>query len=167
MTGPFGFATNPYGVGHSGWGPPANGGSAHPFRLPLATRLKARLLAERYDRQLAAGATAPLYSALEVHACRLITIAEREAVARSLRESLQDARTVPSPWTARSWTHRPNVLAAADVIDTVTLWLHSPRPVTACGMARLRLLLSDGMGPLYVCGRGDLVGQLNAALVTL
>jgi hypothetical protein len=167
MTGPFGPATNPYGVGRSGWALPADQGTAHPFRLPLATRLKARLLAERYDRQLAAGATAPLYSALEVHACRLITVVEREVVARSLRAALQDACALPSPWTARSWTHRPNVLAGADLIDTVTLWLHSPRPVTACGMARLRLLLSDGMGPLYVSGRGDLSGRLREALAVM
>jgi hypothetical protein len=167
MTGPFGPATNPYGVGHSGRGLPAIGGSAHPFQLPMATRLKSRLLAARYDRQLADGVTAPLNSALEVHACRLITVAEREIVARSLRESVQDARNLPSPWNARSWTHRPNVLAAADLIDTITLWLHSPRPVSACGMARLRLLLSDGMGPLYVSGHGDLPGRLRAALTAL
>jgi hypothetical protein len=164
MTGPFGPTRNPYNVGHSGWGLPTTGGGAHPFRLPLATRLKSRLLAERYDRQLAAGATAPIYSALEVHACRLITVTEREVVARSLRAALQDARALPSPWTARSWTHRPNVLAGSELIDTITLWLHSPRPVTACGMARLRLLLSDGMGPLYVSGRGDLVSVLRDAL---
>lgn len=167
MTGPFGPATNPSGVGHPGRALPADGSTAHPFSVPLITALKSHLFANRYDRMLAAGALAPLHSALEVHACRLITVAEREAVARSLRECLDDARTPPVPWAARSWTHRPNVLAAADMIDTVTLWLHSPRPVTACGMARLRLLLSDGVGPLYVFGRGNLAGRLGAALAAL
>lgn len=167
MTSQYGPATNPYGVGHPGRGLPTIGGSAHPFQLPLVTRLKSRLLAARYDRQLAQGAIAPLYSALEAHACRLITVDEREIVARSLRESLTDARTLPSPWHARSWTHRPNILAAADLIDAITLRLHSPRPVTACGMARLRLLLSDGMGPLYVSGHGNLANQLRAALAAL
>ena len=59
------------------------------------------------------------------------------------------------------------MVAAADLIDTVTLRLHSPRPVDARGMARLRLLLSDGTGPLYVAGRGDLIGSLRAALAAL
>lgn len=47
------------------------------------------------------------------------------------------------------------------------LRLHSPRPVTARGMARLRLLLADGGGPLYRFGRGDLEGRLMAAFAAL
>jgi hypothetical protein len=34
-------------------------------------------------------------------------------------------------------------------------------------MARLRVLLSDGAGPLYMSGRGDLVERLGAALAAL
>jgi hypothetical protein len=68
---------------------------------------------------------------------------------------------------ARIAPHRRNVLAAEDLIDTVTLWLHSPRPVSPCGMARLRRLLSDGEGPLYQHGKGDLDGRLCAALAVL
>jgi hypothetical protein len=131
------------------------------------TRLKAWLLTDGYDRMLAVGVIAAPDSALDVHARRLTTIAEREAVARSLRRSLREARKPLSSWTARSWIHRPNVVAAAELIDTVTLRLHSPRPVDTRGMARLRLLLSDGTGPLSVSGRGDLVGRLHAALAAL
>ncbi len=61
----------------------------------------------------------------------------------------------------------PNIAAAEDRIDEVTLRLHSPRPVTARGVARLRLLLSDGTGPMYRYGRGDLEGRLGAALAAL
>jgi hypothetical protein len=53
------------------------------------------------------------------------------------------------------------------VIDAVTLRLHSPRPVAARGMARLRQLMSDGTGPMYRYGRGDLEGRLGAALAAL
>ena len=63
--------------------------------------------------------------------------------------------------------HVPNITAAEDVIDAVTLRLHSPRPVNARGMARLRQILSDGTGPLYRYGRGDLRGRLGAALAAL
>ena len=34
-------------------------------------------------------------------------------------------------------------------------------------MARLRQVLSDGAGPLYRYGRGDLGGRLGAALAAL
>jgi hypothetical protein len=134
---------------------------------PLPARLKARLLAGRYDRMLADGAVPRPNSPLDVHARRLTTVAEREAVARWFRRSLREARKPLSPWTARSWLYRPNVVAAADLIDTVTMWLHSPRSVSARGMAQLRLLLSDGTGPVYMSGRGDLIGPLHAALAVL
>ena len=138
-----------------------------PITFPLSIRLTARLLACRYDRMLDDGAVPESGSALDLHARRLVRIAEREAIARSFRRTLSEARKPPTPWTARSWTHRPSVVSAADMIDRVTLWLHSPRPVRARGMARLRVLLSDGAGPLYMSGRGDLVEQLGAALAAL
>ena len=49
----------------------------------------------------------------------------------------------------------------------ITLRLHSPRHVSATGMARLRLLLSDGCGPMYEWGRGDLGDRLRAAAAAL
>lgn len=165
MTGPVDRARDARGVRQYGWVMPADGISSPP--APVLTPLTAWLRASRYDRMLALGAVAPLNGALDVHARRLLTIAEREAVARSFRRSLNEARKPLTAWTARSWTHRPNVVAAADLIDTVTLRLHSPRPVDARGMARLRLLLSDGTGPLYVSGRGDLIASLRAALAAL
>ena len=87
----------------------------------------------------------------------------------------------PAPSAAASTTHtvgqpfrsvRPeidavHVVAAEDIIDDITLRLHSQRPVTALGMAELRLLLADGGGPLYRYGRGDLRGRLAAAFDSL
>jgi hypothetical protein len=61
----------------------------------------------------------------------------------------------------------PNITAAEDRIDEVTLRLHSPRPVAARGLARLRLVLADGAGPMYRYGFGDLEGRLGAALAAL
>jgi hypothetical protein len=63
--------------------------------------------------------------------------------------------------------HGAGVLAAEHVIDDVTLLLHSPHPVRARGMARLRLLLSDGAGPLYNPGSGSLVAALRGVLAAL
>ena len=63
--------------------------------------------------------------------------------------------------------HRAGVVAAEELIDDVTLVLHSPRPVRARGMARLRLLLSDGAGPLYRPGSGSLIAELRGVLAAL
>jgi hypothetical protein len=63
--------------------------------------------------------------------------------------------------------HRANIVSAEALIDEVRLRLHVPHPVSARGMARLRQLLSDGTGPLYRHGSGDLAGRLGAVLAAL
>ena len=136
-------------------------------RASLTARLTAWLRADKFDRLLAVGVPAPAHSALAVHESRLVSVAEREAIARSLRQAVKDARGIGIPLSSRVPLHIPNVTAAEDLIDAVTLRLHSPRPVSARGMARLRQILSDGSGPLYRFGRGDLNGRLGAALAAL
>ena len=167
MTGPLGDSMNPYGAEQFNWVSFAENMGPLPVAAPLRSRITARVLAEHYDRKLLAGAVPMPGSALAIHARRLTTVAEREIVARSLRAALDDARKPLTIWTARSWTHRPHVAAAADLIDAVTLHLHSPRPVSTEGMARLRLLLSDGAGPLYASERGELAWALRTALFVL
>src|SRR5262245_20358145 len=136
-------------------------------RPSLAASAKARLRAHQLDRQLAVGVPAPAGSALAVHQQRLTSVAEREAVARTLRNAVIDAHESVAVLTSRISVHAANVLDAEDLIDAITLRLHSPRPVNARGMARLRAVLSDGCGPMYRCGRGDLGGRLGAALAAL
>ena len=136
-------------------------------RAPFGTRLAARLLAGRFDRMLAVGVPAPAGSALALHAARLTSADEREAIAHTLRRTLGEARNREAPLSSRVPLNIPNIAAAEDRIDEVTLRLHSPRPVSARGVARLRVLLSDGAGPMYRYGRGDLEGRLGAALAAL
>ena len=136
-------------------------------RPSLRSRLTARLRADRYDRLLAVGVPAPEGSALAAHEARLTSTAEREAIARSLRATVADARGRGLLLSSRVPLNVPNIVAAEDVIDAITLRLHSPRPVSARGMARLRQILGDGTGPLYRYGRGDLRGRLGAALAAL
>ena len=136
-------------------------------RAPLTARLIARLRAGHLDRQLAVGVPAPEGSALAVHQMRLTSVTEREAIARALRRTVRDARAGANPLTSRVPLHPTNVTEAEDVIDKVTLRLHAPQPVSARGMARLRVLLADGCGPMYRFGRGDLRGRLGAALAAL
>lgn len=136
-------------------------------RPSLVSRLTARLRAGRLDRLIAVGVPAPVGSAQAAHEARLTSTAEREAIARSLRTAVADARGRGLLMSSRVPLHVPNITAAADMIDAVTLRLHSPRPVSARGMARLRQILGDGTGPMYRYGRGDLRGRLGAALAAL
>jgi hypothetical protein len=53
------------------------------------------------------------------------------------------------------------------LIDALVLRLDSRDPIKPHGMAALRLLLSDGAGPFYQFGRGDLSERLGAALAKL
>lgn len=136
-------------------------------RPSVVARLVAHLRAGHLDRMIAVGVPAPLGSAQAAHETRLRSSAERESIARSLRSTVTDARGRGVLLSSRLPLHVPNITAAEDVIDAVTLRLHSPRPVHARGMARLRQILSDGTGPLYRYGRGDLRGRLGAALAAL
>ena len=138
-----------------------------PYRAPLRARATAKLFANRLDRLLAVGAPVTEGSALAVHAARLTSVSEREAIARSLRRSVDQARERNIRLSSAVPLNVPNILAAQYRIDEVTLRLHSPRPVTPRGIARLRVLLADGVGPMYRYGTGDLEGRLGAALAAL
>ena len=137
-------------------------------RPSLIARLTARVRADRYDRLLSVGVTPEPGSPLAAHRARLTSTAERHAIASSLQQVVRDAYDhIPTASSSRIPLHVPNVTAAEELIDRVTQRLHSPRSISAVGMARLRLVLSDGAGPLYRYGRGDLPGRLGAALAEL
>ena len=135
-------------------------------RPSVVARVIARLRADKFDHQLAVGVPARAGSPLAAHQARLTSTTEREAIARSLRSAVRDSHT-GAVFSSRIPVHPRNSAAAEDLIDTITLRLHSPRPVSARGMARLRRVLADGSGPLYWYGEGDLGGRLGAALAAL
>ena len=136
-------------------------------QVSFVARLAARLQAGRFDRMIAVGVPAPAGTALAAHEARLTSSEEREAIARSLRQTVHDAHNGGTPLCSRIPVHRENIAAAEDVIDAITRRLYSPRPVSPRGMARLRHLMSDGTGPMYRYGKGDLAGRLGAALAEL
>jgi len=136
-------------------------------RPSIRACVTARLRTARFDRALAVGVPAPAGSALAVHAARLTSVAQRQAVARALRRAVHDATDTRATRSGRVPMHRANIAAAQALIDAVTRRLHAPDPVNTRGMARLRQLLSNGTSPLYRHGRGDLAGRLSAALAAL
>ena len=129
-------------------------GSARRHSRP--PRLLARLRAPWLDRQLAAG-IAPWRS--PTHAARALQLTSartRKALARSLERLVEQAEEPPTP--ARSAVIepcRPQVREARPILLTMAFRLRAGTPVDARGMARLKLLLSDGVGPCYAPSRPD------------
>ncbi|ART69827.1 hypothetical protein BTO20_15640 [Mycobacterium dioxanotrophicus] len=136
-------------------------------RPSIRARMLARLNAAKLDAMLAVGAPTPAGSAIAMRAARLTSITEREEIARVLHEIVAQTSADPTAWSVRVPLHHTNVAAAEAVIDAIRLRLHAPLPVSARGMARLNRVLTDGCGPLYEYGRGDLAGRLGAALAAM
>ncbi|TDO12305.1 hypothetical protein EV580_4031 [Mycobacterium sp. BK086] len=133
----------------------------------IGARLRARFFAGRLDRDVEAGIVPLPGSSLGLHLVRLTSVDEREALARTLRHALDEMRFGRQGISSRIPIHPQRLASCRDVIDDITLLLHSPRPVRARGMARLRLLISDGRGPLYRNGRGSLAAELRGVLAAL
>ncbi|MBU8812211.1 hypothetical protein KL953_25305 [Mycolicibacterium goodii] len=133
----------------------------------LTARLTARVCAGRYDDQLSLGFVGKPGSPQAIHAARLESDRERQCIARTLGRFLTDAHEGRVWITPRVPVHAANISAAAATIHEVIERLLAPRPVDARGVARLRKLLADGAGPLYLSGVGDLEGRLRAAMAAM
>lgn len=142
-------------------------GRADVVGVSVRARLTAWLRADHLDALLAVGAAEIPGSALAIRAARLTSRGERNALARTLSLAVSDAHDRTAVLTRRVPVHRQNVAAAEDRIGDIVARLQSPGPVNARGMARLRRVLSDGRGPMYRFGHGDLTGRLGAAMAAL
>lgn len=134
---------------------------------PWSARLSARLFAGRYDHQIEDGASPPPGSPLALHSARLVSARERDDLACALQWVVHDADGVGARFNARVPVQCTAVRHAAGVIDVIRERLADPFPVRARGMARLRIVLSDGCGPLYRSGQGTLAAALRGVLATL
>jgi hypothetical protein len=133
----------------------------------ITTRVIAELFATRFDKQLAAGVAPEPGSVLAAHVSRLASACERRKLAEALHHSVCEAHSRRTRMSATIPVDRSAVAAAVGLIDQVVQRLTGPRPVSARGVARLRLLLSDGAGPMYWPGGGDLSAELRAVLAQL
>ena len=133
----------------------------------ISTRVIAELFATRFDKQLVAGGAPEPGSVLAAHVSRLASAGERRTLAEALHHSVCEAQSRRRRMSATIPVDRSGVVAAVGLIDQVVLHLLGPRPVSARGVARLRLLLSDGAGPMYWPGGGDLGAELRAVLAQL
>lgn len=140
---------------------------------PTATpRLHDRAVAAMHhialDRRLAAGAITADDRDLTVRAWQITRPSERARLATRLEAILLDAERPRAALSARVPVCRHEVKAARSEILRLAARLRDPRPVRPRGVARLRLLLTDGTGPLYVAGPNDeLYRQLHRATLAL
>ncbi|MDA0160772.1 hypothetical protein OM076_10890 [Solirubrobacter ginsenosidimutans] len=127
-------------------------------RVTLGARVSARLRVAALDRALAGGAVPESDVALTLHARRLISPTARRQLARTLRGIVESARR-PSQPPAR-WPGAQVARAGAELLALAER-LERPEAVDARGVARVRVLLGDGGGPLHV--NRDAHGLVRAA----
>lgn len=126
--------------------PPA--GPASPATLSL--RLRVRLHRADLDCQLADGLHSDALEDRALRARQLAGARQRRRLARSLRRLVTDAeRPALGMYSAavpvcRSavWPMREGLLGLAERLE-------SPVPINPCGVARLLVTFTDGMGPFY------------------
>ena len=112
----------------------------------LRDRIHARVRTTSLDHQLAAGASPESSVPIALHAARLYRPKERRSLAASLREVAGAARGARR---TRAPINRESVQLARAELETLAGRLESDGPIDVRGIARVRMLLGDGTGPLY------------------
>ena len=134
-------------------------GRLSPRRAGLWTHMRALLTAGRLDRTLALGVPPEVSVELALRSESLVRPSHRRKVASSLRLLLAAVdRSHPAPRFAVPLCREQIEEAAADMRALID-GLVASGPVAAQGVARVRLLLGDGCGPLYNRASGDSVRQ--------
>jgi hypothetical protein len=117
-------------------------------RVHWRDRVVARVRTAALDRRLAAGASPETDLLLALHAGRLCEPTERQVLARSLTR-IMAAADAPMARRLAAPVDRPAVQRARAELAAIAGRLVASGPVDVQGVARVRLLLADGTGPLY------------------
>lgn len=127
-------------------------------RPPLGVAIAARLRGFDLDRELAAGADPASSRSRAARAEWICRCDRRRMIARSLRDT---ARGAPCRGAGDGLIPSGAAVAAArDELEALADELARPGPANPAGVARARLLLSDGAGPLYPPERGEALATL-------
>jgi hypothetical protein len=115
-----------------------------------------------FDRKLAEGEEAEGAPELRLRSRQLTAGAERRRLAGCLRKLLEEAEDVRkrAPLSPALPIQREVVLIWHESIMAIVGRLDRPMPVAAAGMARLRLFLTDGAGPLFNPTSGYLMADV-------
>jgi hypothetical protein len=119
-------------------------------RAHAGSRVRAHVCAHRLDRALAAGIPPDSRADLSVRAHGLIGSRERLALARAIRRVIEDSEHARRPMRFAVPICRRKVRRSQQTLVDILERLLGHEPLDARGVAQIRLLLSDGAGPLYV-----------------
>jgi hypothetical protein len=112
-------------------------------------RVRARVCARQLDRALAEGVSPDSSADLSVRAHDLIGSRVRHMLAQTIRRLVQEASYPLRPTHFSVPVCRSKVRRSRRTLEDLADRLVSGEPLDARGVAQLRLLLSDGAGPLY------------------
>ena len=101
------------------------------------------------DQALADGVCPDESALLSLRAHRLIGLGTRRSLARELRDAVRRAQRPRPLLDNGARICALEVLHARDAIEALGDRLEAWEPVAPAGVARVRLLLRDGAGPLY------------------
>jgi hypothetical protein len=133
----------------------------------IRARLRARFRARALDRELAGEVREHLSPALALRARILLQPPTRRALCDQLRRIVREAHE-PAQLTRRVPIRRREVVEAEGDLRLLASRLDSPSPVAVRGLAKVRILLTDGCGPLYHRDSSeDLGAAVHQALAAL
>jgi hypothetical protein len=136
------------------------------FRVPARGRFAALLGHARLDARLAAGQPPESSVELAIRADQLVRPRARLRLARTLAWMSSQAYA-PTTIGATPICRRA-VRDAEQELATLGQRLSAKGPVSARGIAQIRILITDGYGPLYPPGRpAELRTRLELAAITL
>jgi hypothetical protein len=114
----------------------------------LRERVLVSLMAGRIDRALAAGVSPDSSTAISLRAHALIGMPARRECSRGLHGLIAETRT--SAWPPGPVPIcRHKIIEAQKLIEETAGRLVDDRPVSARGVAHIRLLLTDASSPVY------------------
>jgi hypothetical protein len=115
----------------------------------LTDRLQEWARSSRLDSELARGVPPESTLALALHAERLTRPATCRQLARTLRRIVAGIGRPRSASTPTMPLSGEEIHAARHQLEALADRLVAPGPVSARGVAQVRLLITDGGGPLY------------------
>jgi hypothetical protein len=137
-------------------------------RRRATARVRARMCAYSLDRALAAGAPPDSSADLELRAHLLIGSRSRLDLALAIRRLLDQAGDPLRPLSFTVPICRRKVHRSRQTLSELADRLLSDQALDARGLAQIRLLLSNGAGPIYVApAANDLEPALARAMAAL
>jgi hypothetical protein len=136
--------------------------------MSILLRIQTRRQRYDLDAKLASGAAPDGSPELGLRADQLMSTSEREHIATGIAQAVAQAVAQWPPAAAQFVPlASPRIRECAPELMTIAHRLRDDEPVDVRGVAMASQLLSDGAGPLYRDGRGDLLHRARSVRLAL